>query len=277
MSNLIAAEIQAMAPDAIIELFEVEINMTGEVLRFHAGTNGLGGAIAFGYNPLDPTEEIKYEPYPVEADGFQRSGEGSLPRPKLTISNALGFMTATAQLYDDLIGSKVRRIRTFKKFLNASNFLTGINPQEDPEAKFPIEHYVIERKVHEDRNIVEFELAVPWDMQGTQLPRRQILSNLCPFKYRGEECGYTGPPVADNQDYFKITATETTNPGGAWETSPGLIASDRCGKRLLSCKLRFGKTPKDANGKQLDFSDPYYERDDILNFGGFPGAGRLLG
>jgi hypothetical protein len=35
---------------------------------------------------------------------------------------------------------------------------------------------------------------------GVVLPRRQIIANVCQWKYRGAECGYTGPPVADAND-----------------------------------------------------------------------------
>ncbi|WP_244818032.1 hypothetical protein [Caballeronia sp. Lep1P3] len=53
----------------------------------------------------------------------------------------------------------------------------------------------------------------------------------------GTGCGYAGPPVADINDNPTRDAT-----------------ADASGKRLKSCKLRFG------NGR--------------LPFGGFPGAGR---
>ena len=71
--------------------------------------------------------------------------------------------------------------------------------------------------------VVEFELAVAFDVQGVQLPRRQIIRNSCPWKYRGDGCGYAGGPVADAND------NPTTD-----------AARDVCGKRLTSCKMRFG-------------------------------------
>jgi lambda family phage minor tail protein L len=71
------------------------------------------------------------------------------------------------------------------------------------------------------------------------LPRRQVVQNVCAWRYRSAECGYTGGAVADINDQ------PTTDP-----------ARDQCGKRLASCKLRFGQ---------------YAE----LPFGGFPAAGLI--
>jgi lambda family phage minor tail protein L len=89
----------------------------------------------------------------------------------------------------------------------------------------------------EDRDHVEFELTSSMDLAGVNIPRRQIIQNLCPWRYRGGECGYTGT------DYFKSDDSATTEE-----------SEDICGKRLASCKVRFG-----ANSE--------------LPFGGFPGAG----
>jgi hypothetical protein len=37
---------------------------------------------------------------------------------------------------------------------------------------------------------------------GVMLPRRQVIANVCQWVYRGGECGYTGPPVADADDNY---------------------------------------------------------------------------
>lgn len=52
------------------------------------------------------------------------------------------------------------------------------------------------------------------------------MSNVCPWAYRGPECGYTGGPVADVND------EATSNP-----------ALDDCSKRVSGCRLRFGSDP----------------------------------
>ena len=128
------------------------------------------------------------------------------------------------------------RKRTLAKYLDAVNFTAG-NPDADPNQAFMDDVFFIDRKATENKVLVEFELAVAFDVQGVQLPRRQIIQNVCPWKYKGPECGYV--------------------PGGMYNSSDQPVSQadqDVCGKRLNSCKLRFGT---------------YAE----LPYGGFPAAG----
>ena len=125
------------------------------------------------------------------------------------------------------------------KYLDAVNFDGGVNPTADPNAIFPDDVYYIDRKSGENRDIVEFELAAAFDLYGVQLPRRQIIQNTCVWKYKSAECGYAGT------SYFN----ENDQPVGS-------SAQDFCGKRLSSCKLRFGENAE-------------------LPYGSFPAAGLL--
>ena len=102
--------LQEIAPGAIIELFRLELNTaqhgTNDVFRFHAGTslNNNGNVYWAG-------EE--YLAFPIEADGFDYSGNGQLPRPKIRVSNILSTITALIlTLLDGLEGAKITRIRT---------------------------------------------------------------------------------------------------------------------------------------------------------------------
>ena len=54
---------------------------------------------------------------------------------------------------------------------------SGINPfgTPDPTATFPDEVYFIDRKSTENRDIIEFELAASFDLNGVRLPKRQVL------------------------------------------------------------------------------------------------------
>ena len=85
------SDLQTIAPSAVIELFELELNATqhgfNDTYRFHAGTN------------LDSNGELvwngqAYLRFPIEADGFEYSGNGQLPRPKIRCSNIMGTITA---------------------------------------------------------------------------------------------------------------------------------------------------------------------------------------
>jgi lambda family phage minor tail protein L len=228
----ITAEIQKLAPSAIVELFVLDAtSFGGDVYRFHAGTNGLQLRVVWQGNT--------YEPFPVQATGFEFNGSGQLPRPKLVVSNVTGIITAMVLAYQDLLGAKLTRKRTMVKYLDAVNFPGGTNPTADPTAEFQDDVYFIDRKSAETREVVEFELAAAFDVNGVKLPRRQIVQNVCPWKYRGAECGYTGTQYFNANDQPVAT-----------------LALDVCGKRLSSCQARFGE---------------YGE----LPFGGFPAAGLI--
>ena len=228
----ITSEIQKLEPSAILELFIMDASaFGGDVLRFHAGTNGLRQNVVWQGNT--------YTAFPIQASGFDFSGNGQLPRPKLQVANITGAISLLVLTYDDLLGAKVTRKRTLAKYLDAANFTGGVNPTADPLAEFADDIFVIDRKATETRDMVEFELAAAFDVAGVQLPRRQIIQNVCVWRYRGTECGYTGTTYFDAND--------------ASVASAGL---DVCGKRLSSCKARFGASAP-------------------LPFGSFPAAGLL--
>lgn len=196
----LATEIQKLAPSAIVELFELDAtSLGGDVLRFHAGTNGLSANIVW--------QGDTYVRFPIQAEGFEFSGQGVFPRPKLRVSNALSAITTVLLAYGDLLGSKVTRKRTMVKFLDAANFAGGVNATEDDTAEFQDDVYFIDRKALEDRDVVEFELASSLDLVGVALPRRQVIQNVCPWAYRGSECGYTGVPVFDANDEVIASAS----------------------------------------------------------------------
>lgn len=225
----IASDIQKLEPGAIVTLFEVHVG--AEVFRFHGGTNQLGGDVVW--------QGETFVRFPIEADGFEWRGQGTLPRPRLRVANVTGLLGALVRENNDLVGCKVVRRRTFARYLDAVNFPGGINPSADPNAEIGADVFFIDRKATENAVLVEFELAAALDVHGIKLPRRQVVQNVCTWAYRSAECGYSGGAVADIND--QATA---------------VLADDQCGKRLHSCKLRFGA---------------YNE----LPFGGFPAAGLI--
>ena len=227
------ADVSALDPGTIIELFELHYDSTlhgsSDVLRWHAGSNAnVTGNITWNGNA--------YTRIPVKADGFEYTNAGSLPRPTLTVANLDGTITALllgvndVTAGNDLTGAKIKRIRTLKKFLDGES-------AADPYATFPIEEWYVDRKATESRDFVTFELASKLDLQGKELPNRQVVANICQWKYRSYECSYAG------SSYFDVN-----------NNSVSTLAQDACGKRLSSCKARFGENNE-------------------LPFGSFPGAG----
>jgi lambda family phage minor tail protein L len=228
----IVSELQSLAPSAIIELFQLDAtSFGGDIYYFHAGTNGLRQNITW--------QGQEYVAYPIQMSGFEFSAGGQLPRPQMVVSNVTGAITALVLAYNDLLGAKVTRKRTMAKFLDAVNFTGGVNPNADPDAEFNDDIFFIERKTSENNQAVSFELSASFDVQGVKLPRRQIVQNICPWKYRGAECGYTDTNYFDSND-----------------NSVASSSLDVCGKRLSSCEVRFG-----VNNE--------------LPFGGFPAAGLI--
>ena len=214
------ADVSALDPGTIIELFELHYDSTlhgsSDVLRWHAGSNAnVTGNITWNGNA--------YTRIPVKADGFEYTNAGSLPRPTLTVANLDGTITALllgvndVTAGNDLTGAKVKRIRTLKKFLDGES-------AADPYATFPVEEWYVDRKATESRDVVVFELASKLDLQGKELPNRQVVANICQWKYRSSECSYTG------SSYFDVN-----------NNSVSTLAQDACGKRLSSCKARFGE------------------------------------
>ena len=173
----IVSDLQNINPSSIIELFTLTttaaLHGSASTYRFHAGSSlNSNGEIVWAGNT--------YQRFPVEATGFKYQ-KGQLPRPTLTVSNALGTITSilltvnATTTGNDLTGATVTRIRTLAKFLDAVNFAGGVNPYGTPDstAEFPQEIYLIDRKSQENREIVTFELATPSDMAGVRAPKRQ--------------------------------------------------------------------------------------------------------
>jgi len=229
------ADLSVLAPSAIIELFELRLDNTlhgsSNITRWHNGCNeGITGGIVWDGNT--------YSSFAIQAEGFEQTSTGSLPRPTLTVANTDGLITAlildvnAVTPYNDLTGAEVRRIRTLKRYLDGEG-------TADPNAQWPVEIWYIDRKDVENRDVVKFELASKFDLAGQFVPKRQLIANVCQWEYRSSECSYTGSNYFDEDD-----------------NSTGSLASDRCGKKVSSCKLRFGQ-----NGQ--------------LPFGSFPSAGKV--
>lgn len=185
VSEGIRGDLVQLDNDAIVTLFELDLtDLDGPIYMFH-------------------NEEVEetdihfdgniYTPVPIQANGFEYTGNGKSPRPTLTISNVTGAVTALNLQYQDLVGSKFTRRRTFAKHLTQP---LGLDPDNSQE--FQREVYYIERKKNETKVSCEYELTSILDVEGVKVPKRQVLQNLCNWKYRsGVGCGYAGDPIED--------------------------------------------------------------------------------
>jgi len=119
------SELQKINPSAVIELFELQliaaIHGSDQLYRFHSGSNQNNrGEIIWQGN--------SYTRFPIEAEGFEFTGRGQIPRPTLTVSNVLSTLTtliASVNAFtpaNDLNGAKLTRIRTTADNIDAANF-----------------------------------------------------------------------------------------------------------------------------------------------------------
>jgi len=250
----VRSETQNLALDKIVTMYELdfstllatdtdsndELSGVKNVIRFTSECLEDGSPVIFG--------GYTYTLYPIEAEGFEKGSEGTMPTPTIKVSNVLGGISSILQEYGDLVGATVRRIRTFRKFLDDQE-------TADPDAYFPIDEFVVNRKTSQNKVYVEWELRSVLDLEGKYIPKRVCLRNICTHRYRiwrenadlpegGQfdytcaECPYTGT------NYFQKDGNPTT-----------IAADDKCGKRLSDCKKRFGDNAE-------------------LPYGGFPGMTR---
>lgn len=219
--------------DPIVVMYELDLQYLGMGIFRFSPTSVDGVPVSFNGN--------QYIAAPIEVSGFAWDGQGTIPRPTLTLSTPDLALLNTIVDYDDLVGAEFKRIKTFRKYLDdGSAPATGMS--------FPAEVYVIERKSSQARHTVSFELSAHMDQQGLKVPRKLILRDSCvhtyrnwngvSWSYKNVTCPYAGSTL------YKSNGEVTTDP-----------SIEACGKRISDCKLRFG-----ANA--------------VLPRLAFPGAGR---
>ena len=223
---------QRLSLQAIVELFEIDASaIGGQILRFVTGPWN-GAAVRYG--------GLRYTPVPIEIDGI-RHGGGLASRPTLSVSRLDATVAAAALGTDRWRGATVSLTRTLTAYLDGE-------PEADPNRHWPTETWLVEKLLRETKAAVSWQLASPLDIDGRQLPGRQILRDVCNWRYREwrngawaythAQCPYAGANFFDADD----------NPVAA-------PAEDVCSRRVSGCKARFPGQP--------------------IPFGGFAGVGRV--
>jgi lambda family phage minor tail protein L len=174
----IIAETQKLSPDALIELFVLDLTkLGGSTFRFHNQPVDGAGTISFDSNT--------YQAMPIEANGFAFTGTDQPPTPTIRISSISGAITALIEQHDDLDGAQLTRIRTYRKHL-------GDGSDPDGTAKFSEDVFFVNRKAGQNRNTVEFELGNSLDVDGVQVPRRRLVPRCQAIFKDGVNCPYVG-------------------------------------------------------------------------------------
>ena len=229
----VRADQQRLDLGTVVDLFELDATAVGgAVHRFVTGPWN-GADVVYGGDT--------YTASPIELEGLRYRVDGPVPRPRLRMSRLDAVVAAAAIGADDWRGATLKRVRTLARYLDGE-------PEADPARHWPAEVFLVERLADADSETVVWQLASPIDIDRRKLPGRQILRDVCSWRYREwngaawvythAECPYTGARFFDADDQPTAAA-----------------ADDVCSRRLSGCKARFP-----AND---------------LPFGGFLGAGRV--
>jgi lambda family phage minor tail protein L len=218
--------VQKFTPGNRVELFDVDLNPIGSntILRYFPSVDE---AQANGHVTW---RTHNYLPMPIELTGLDVSGRGTLPRPKVTMSNIIGEFNTLEATYGRFEGVKVTRWVTYDVYLDAS-------PDADPNAYFPVDVFYVDRVSKRDDVMVELELRTAVDVGGKLLPGRQVLRNTCTHTYRRWVSGTTF-------DYTRATCPYVGT--DYFDDAGNVVVAqfDKCSKALDSgCRMRFGTAP----------------------------------
>lgn len=223
-------EIDKSSQGTLIDLFELDLTeFGGQIYYFCNLKNEKAQDIVW--------RGVTYVAYPIQLEGAELSNEGASNRPKLHVANVEGLITGLVEEFDLIIGAKLIRRQVLDKFLDEVNFHSG-NPNADPTQEY-VTTYIVSQLASLSSSQASFGLSLPIETDDAQIPARLIIANVCNWEYRGDGCGYSGLPVANEFDEPVFT-----------------MAEDKCSCSLKGCRLRWGK-------------------DAVLPFGGFPSVDRL--
>ena len=264
-------------PDAIVDLYEIDfsnLQADFELLEDVAGVN-IGADSIYRFCPMKNSanpiywQGNGYQPLPVESEGFEQQGDGRLPRPKITLANPDGLLSKIVHANHDFSNCKVTRKRTFVRFLDNDNFIDpgtknsdGKNPfgEADPDSHFPDDVYYINRKVSENKNVIQFELVSALELKGSEVPARIVMPNYCGWVYRCSiGCGYAGLPIEtlDGQSLISGFNNSKESPASEGGLVNHNIYSDAQGRPADQVPewSRYGSTGSSENFKGYDLGD----------------------
>jgi lambda family phage minor tail protein L len=169
----------------------------------------------------------QYTALPMDATGFEMTTRGTIPQPSVTISNIFGAGNLLLDTYNGLLGALVTRILTLRRFLD-----DGSTP--DPAAYITRDQFVVAQKMSHNAVAIVFKLAAKIDQEGTQLPRRLILRDICTHTYRFWN------PNTGAFDYSKASCPYTGSFYSDINNTPCGPPQDQCSRSIAGCSQRFG-------------------------------------
>lgn len=210
---------------ALVDLYQIDLTpLGGAVLCFTPSIKDGPANIQFG--------GITYLALPIKLDEVSWDGKSAPTSPTLTISNTTSVAASLLETYDDLLGMKLIRTRTFERYLDG-----GAEP--DDSQMFPQEIWYFEQVKTQTKDTIIMTMGSILDQRGTMLPKRTVLKSTCVRRYRRWDpddmvfiidttsmaCPYVGT------NYFDALGNATD------------AAHDDCGRLVPDCKIRFGSDP----------------------------------
>lgn len=224
------SEIKKIEYDSLLELIELDISpiyAENEVdfnsyYRFHnypvrpedsnATTDSEKNAGALVY------QGNAFYPFPYMAQGFDQVTDNALPRPTIRISNISPIIRNLSVVTSGLVGAYVYRYRVFYKYLDNMPEAEGV------VSAFARDMYIVLRKKTENKFMLEFELVTPLEHGNIGIPRRQMLTHTCTWRYRCDGCGYIGQKIVDiNNKYYGTAGDGTLSEPKDW--APNVVFS----------------------------------------------------
>jgi len=178
MTDLIVKDLQKQDPGSeLIELFELELD-TSTTVYFHSGVEEDLSTVQF----REEGGTIRtYTAIPLQAQGFKNDPSGTSARPTISFANASNIFKNSITDYENLLGAKLIRRTTLKKYL------VGESGDSTPPVQFPKQVFIFDRISAHTKTVISFECATPYDLQGITLPKRQVIANACPWIYQGAD------------------------------------------------------------------------------------------
>ena len=135
-----------------------------------------------------------YSPFPISHDTTTRDSSGDLPSTSLTVSNMSREIIATLELYDGLIGQKVRVILTHS-LLAGSGSMIGEDIYE-----------VVSSTATAEAVTLTLGSANLFD---SKIPKARMARFHCRHQYRSPQCGY----ALDSTDPEYLATCDKTHNG----------------------------------------------------------------
>lgn len=239
---------QVLSGESIVVLYQIDLTAVGDptVVYFTKEVQDPVRSASLGIPSRVSFLGQEYTPIQIADSGFEWTGVGPIPQPRIQVSNVQKLLAGLLIQYGNLVGAKVVRIQTYGRFLD------GHVDAATASTSYIFDVYVVSQKTHHDKIFIEFALSSAMDQKGRVIPKRIALRDHCGWTYR------TWNPVSATFDYSRATCPYT---GSVYVDKLGNNtidpARDQCSFHVATgCKPRFGTTA-------------------VLPFGGFPGMARI--